>query len=94
MLEQPRTEFDVDPVGGVRKQVGPQDAENGLEQRDPEQPDHQHIERADAAMDQDLVDDHLKEQRRDERKQLKKEGRDQHLGQLRADTCGWRPGTR
>ena len=29
--------------------------------RDPKQPDHQHIERADAAMDQDFVDDHLKE---------------------------------
>src|SRR6185312_5912157 len=29
VMEQPRTELDVDPVGGVREQIGPQDAEHG-----------------------------------------------------------------
>src|SRR6185437_1624732 len=33
-------------------------------------------------MDQNLVDDHLKEQRRGERKQLKKKGSKEHLSQL------------
>ena len=39
MAEQPRPEFDVDAVGGVREQIGSQAAENGLEQRDGDQPD-------------------------------------------------------
>ena len=46
MAEQPRAEFDVDAVGGVREQIGPQDAQNGLEHRDRHQADDQHVERA------------------------------------------------
>src|SRR5260221_4087670 len=82
MLEQPCAKLHVDPIGGVRKKIGPQDAENGFKQCYPEQSDYQHIECADAAMDKDLVDDHLEEQRRGERKQLKKEGCEEHFSQL------------
>ena len=46
-----------------------------------EQADGQHVERRQAPMDQDLVDNHLKEQRRDQRKELQKERGDQYLGE-------------
>src|SRR5262249_32927686 len=45
------------------------------------QADHQHIECAQAVMHQHLVDYYLKEQRRDEGKDLKKERCDQYLGE-------------
>ena len=48
MTEQPGAEFDVDPVGGVGEQIGAQYSENGLEQRDRDQSDHQHVERAES----------------------------------------------
>src|ERR1700733_2837869 len=82
MLEKPRAEFDVDAVGSVRKQIRPENPENSLKKPDAEQSNHQHIERTDTAMDHNLVDNHLKEQWRSQSKQLKKERRDQHLGQL------------
>src|SRR5262249_45057095 len=81
VVEQAGTEFDVDAVGGVREQIGPQDAQNGLENRDRQQTDDQDVEGAQAAVHQHLVDDHLEEQRRDEREQLQEERRDQHLAQ-------------
>src|SRR5258706_388960 len=59
MAVQPRPELDVDAVGGVREHVGPQAAEHDLEHRDHHQPDDQHLERAEAAMHQHLVDHDL-----------------------------------
>ena len=55
-----------------------------LEDRDGDQPDHEHVERAQAAMDQHLVDHDLEEQRRDQAEQLEEERCDQHLDQLMA----------
>jgi hypothetical protein len=81
VAEKARAEFDVDAVGGVREQIGAQDAQNGLENRDRQQPDDQHVQRAQRPVHQHLVDDHLEEQRRDEREQLQEERRDQHLAQ-------------
>ena len=81
MAEQPRAEFDVDAVGGVREQIGSQDAEHGLEHRDRNEADHQHVERAQRAVHQHLVDHHLEEQRRDQREDLQEERRDQHLAE-------------
>ena len=49
--------------------------------RDREQPDDQHVERAQGPVYQHLVDDHLEEQRRDQGEQLQEERRDQHLAQ-------------
>ncbi len=46
MVEQARAELDVDAVGGVREQVGPQNPQNSLEERDRHQADDQHVERA------------------------------------------------
>jgi len=44
VAKEPRPELDVDAVGRVREQVGPQDAERGLEDRDRQKPDDQHVE--------------------------------------------------
>src|SRR5262245_201197 len=81
VAEQARAELDVDAVGGVREQIGAQDGQNGLENRDRQQTDDQHVQRAQGPVHQHLVDDHLEEQRRDEREQLQEERRDQHLAQ-------------
>jgi hypothetical protein len=50
-----------------------------IEYPDRYQPHHEHVERADAAMHQHLVDHHLEEQRRDQREDLQEEGRDHHF---------------
>jgi hypothetical protein len=81
MVEQARAEFDVDAVGGMREQIGPQDAQNRLEKRDRQQTDDQHVEGGQGPVNQHLIDDHLEEQRRDQTEQLQKERREQHLAQ-------------
>ena len=81
MAEQPRAQLDVDPVGGVREEIGAQDAEHGLEQGDGDQPHHQHVERAHAAVHEHLVDHDLEEERRDQREQLDEERGQQDLAQ-------------
>ena len=58
--------------------------QHGLEHRDRHQADDQHVERAQAAMHQHLVDDDLEEQRRDQREQLQEERGDQHLAEQMA----------
>ena len=94
MAEQPRAQLDVDAVGRVREQIGAQDAEHGLEQRDRDEADDQHVERAQRAMHQHLVDHDLEEQRRDQREELQEERGDQHLAEQAAGICGSRRGTR
>ena len=81
VAEQARTQLDVDAVGGVREQIGALDAEDGLEQRDRHQTHHQHLQRRQAAVHQHLVDDHLEEQRRDQREELQEERGDEHLAE-------------
>ena len=81
MTKQPGAEFDVDPVGGVGEHIGAQYSENGLEQRNRDKSDHEHVERAEAAVHQHLVDHNLEEQRRDQRKKLEKERPHQHAGE-------------
>ena len=84
MAEQPGAELDVDAVGGVGEQIGAQDAEDRLEDRDGDQADDQDVERAQAAMHEHLVDDDLEEQRRDQGKELQEERGDQHLAEQAA----------
>ena len=81
MAEQPCAELDVDAVGGVGEQVGAQDPEDDLEERHCREPDHQHVQRAQAAVHQDLVDHHLEEQRRHQREYLQKERGNQDFGE-------------
>jgi hypothetical protein len=72
-LSEARAELDVDAVGGVREQISPQDAQNGLENRDREETNDQDVEGAQPPVHQHLVDDHLEEQRRDQGEQLQEE---------------------
>ena len=81
MAKQARAEFDVDPVGGVREQIGPQDSQHGFENRDGYQSEDEDIEGAQGPVHQHLVDDDLEEQRRDQAEQLQEERGDHHLAQ-------------
>ena len=77
-------ELDIDAVGGVGKEIGAQRRQDCFKQGDHGQADHQHLQRADPAMHEDLVDDNLKEKRADQREDLKEERGDQNLGQQMA----------
>src|SRR6516164_8563642 len=79
MAEEASAKLYVDAVRGVRKDVVPQDAKDRFEYRDRHQTDDKHVEGAETAVNQHLVDDDLKKQRRNKREQLKKERRRQHL---------------
>ena len=84
VMEQAGAELDVDAVGGVGEQIGAQDGHNGLEGGDRQKADHQHVEGAEQAVHQDLVDDDLEEQRRDQAEELQEERRDQDFAQQAA----------
>ncbi len=81
MAEEAGAELDVDPVGGVREDIGSQDAEHGLEDRNGDEADDQHVERAEAAVHEHLVDHDLEEQGRDQAEELEEEGRDENARQ-------------
>src|SRR5262249_10310074 len=81
VAKQARSQFDVDAIGGVGKKVGAKDAEDRFENANRHQADNQYIERRHATMHEHLVDDDLKEERRDEREDLKEERSDQHLAE-------------
>ena len=66
------------------KQICAQNTEDRLEHRNGDEPDDQHIERTQRAIDQNLVDDDLEEQRRDKREKLEKERSDKNLAQQMA----------
>ncbi len=79
MAEQALTEFDVDPVGGVRQGIGAQILQRHVEQADDRQAADQHEQGRIAAMGQDLVDHHLEEQGRHQGENLHEESGDQHM---------------
>ena len=79
MTEQLGAEQHVDPVGGMRKQIGAQAAEDDLEHRKGQQSDCQNVQRGHPMVHQHLVDDHLKKQRRDQCEQLQEERCRQNL---------------
>jgi hypothetical protein len=81
VTEQPRAQLHIDPVGGVREDIGAQAGKQAFEYRDACQPDYDHIERRQALMHQHLVDHHLEEKRRDEREKLQKKRSGQHFAQ-------------
>src|SRR5262249_56752992 len=59
VVEQARAEFDVDAVGGMREQIGPQDTQNGIENQDSHHADDQHVEGSQDAVHQNLGNDNL-----------------------------------
>src|SRR5215472_2445635 len=78
MAEQASAKLYVDAVRGMRKDLVPNDAEGCFEHRDRHQTDDKHVEGAETAVNQPLVDDDLEKQRRNKREQLQKERRRQH----------------
>ena len=68
VAEEPRAQLDIDAVGGVGEEIGAQAAEDDLENREQAEPERQHLQGRQAAMDQHLVDDDLEEQRRQQRR--------------------------
>ena len=79
MSEQMRAEFHVDAVRRVREKIGPQNSQPGLENGDRDEPEDENVKSGHAAMHEHLIDDDLKEERRNEGKELQKERGDQDL---------------
>ena len=65
MFEQLGSQDDVHPVCRVGEQVGAGHTQDHLEDVDEKQPQHEHVQGGKPLVDQDLVDDHLREERRD-----------------------------
>ena len=66
MPEQPGTKLNIDAVGGVRKDIGLQHPQHGLERRHQQQADDQHVERRKVPVAEHLIDHDLKKQGRDQ----------------------------
>ena len=81
MAEQLRPQGDIDPVCRMRKEIGPQPTQDRIEQRHGNHADRQDIERGEPLVNEHFVDDDLREQRREQAKELQEERRDQHLAQ-------------
>ena len=81
MPEQPRAEFDIDPVCRMRKDVSPERAQDRFENRNGDEAEHQNVERGVATMGKNLVGDHLKEQRCHQAEQLQEERSNKHLAE-------------
>ena len=84
MREQPLPQLDVDPVGGVRERIGAQVLQRHVEQADEDEAANEHEQGLIAAMRQDLVDDHLEEQRRRQGENLHEQRRRQHVAERTA----------
>jgi hypothetical protein len=79
--KQARAQFDVDPVGCMREQIGSKAAEHDLEHREYAQAERENLQGRQAAVHEDLVDDDLEEERRQQSKNLQEERGDQDVGQ-------------
>ena len=81
MAVEPGAELDIDAVGGVREDIGAQDGQHSLEQRNDDHTGDHHVERAETLVHQHLVDDDLEDHRRYEGEDLQEERGDHHLGE-------------
>ena len=79
MSKELRAQLHIDPIRRMREEICAKTAERRIEYRQSHHPDREDMEGGEALMDQDLVDDHLCEQRRQQRKQLQEERSDQDL---------------
>src|SRR5215467_1053267 len=84
MAEQASAKLNIDAVGGVGKDVGPQNPEDRFEHRYDHETDGEHVERAETTMHQNLVDDDLEEQGGDQGKELQEERSYQDPGEYLA----------
>ena len=81
MVNDRRTQGDIDAVRRIRKQIGTQRGQHSLSQGHAHQQGAQHIEGADVALADHSIDDLLNQQRVQQGKQLHEEARHQHLHQ-------------
>jgi len=70
MLEQPRTQLDIDPVGSMCEDIGSQRAKHRFEDRDSDKADYKDVKGRETAMSQHFIGDNLKKQRRHKPKEL------------------------
>lgn len=81
MAVQSGTEFHIDSIRCMRKQVRTQSTEHDLENGNSQESDGEHVERRQALVRKNLVDHDLEKQRSDQREQLQNKRRDQHLAE-------------
>ncbi len=79
MFEQLGAQFHVDAVGGVAEQVVAHGAQHDLKDTHAQQRDHHHVQCRQRAVRQHLVNDHLKNERSDQRNDLHKQRSQQNL---------------
>jgi hypothetical protein len=79
VLEHRRAEHRIDPIAGVQDEVLPQPGEETRENDEDTHAGGNHNERALRLVHDNLVDDHLRKERRSERQELDEEGGDQHV---------------
>ena len=94
MPDHPHPEIDVDPAGGVRKEVRPQSSQHALERDEEEHAGGDDVEGDQSTMYEDLVDDHLGGERSEEGEELQDQRCDEDLGEGSTVSCdvGEKPG--
>ena len=79
MLQHLQSESQVDAVRGIGEEEGPDGSQRGSEDRADDEQSSQHIQRAQALLDDDLVDDHLDDHRIGQCEDLDEERGHDHL---------------
>ncbi len=77
MAEQLRAQAHINPIRRMGKQVGAESAERRIEDCKRDHADRQYMQGSEPFVHKHLVDDDLREQRRQQRKQLQEERGDQ-----------------
>ena len=91
VTENAGAQLDIDPVARMRKKIGAQSRQGDVEEPDQGQAGDQNLKGRKSAMDEHLVDDGLKDQRRGQAEKLDHEGRGENLIQHAAVFCDRAP---
>jgi hypothetical protein len=86
MCEQALPKLDIDPIGGVGKRIDAQVLKRDVEHADHNEPAAEHEQGLVATMGEDLIDDHLEEQRRREAEDRYEQRRRQNMTERTAIT--------
>ena len=81
VVHDPRAERQVNPVGGINKEIRPQSCEQDARDCDRDKKDAQNVKRLQAVLHENLVDDHLGEKRVRQGEKLHKKRGDEDLDQ-------------
>jgi hypothetical protein len=82
MAEDPHSEFDINTVRRVSEEIATEAREDALEDDQRKHSNRDNVQRAEAAMDEDLIDHHLRGERCQQGKELQHERSDDHVRQL------------